>query len=99
LIERLLNVATPLTADTVVVPLRDPPLGFVPIAAVTEADEVVTTFPFASSTETCTAGLMDVPATAFDGCPVKASFVAAPAVMLNALLVVPVRPLLAAAKV
>jgi hypothetical protein len=67
-IDRLLNVATPFTADTVVVPLSVPPLGFVTIATVIDAEELVTTFPLASSTDTFTAGVTDEPACEFDGC-------------------------------
>src|SRR5712691_3360104 len=99
LIDRSLNVATPLEADAVVVPLNVPEPGFVPIATVIDADEPVTTFPLASSTDTCSAGLIDVPATALEGCMVNANFVAAPDVMLNVLLVAPVKPVLAAVKV
>ena len=66
--ERPLKVATPLTALTILVPPRVPPPGFVPMATVTEAVLVVTTLPFASSTCSVTAGLMEAPATVFVGC-------------------------------
>jgi hypothetical protein len=87
------NVATPLTAFCVVVPDKVPPLGFVPIARVTATDELVTTFPPASSTLTCTDGVIVAPADVFVGCRVNTSCVAAPAVTLNTMLVAVVRPL------
>jgi len=92
-IERFEKVATPLTAATVFVPLRVPEAGFVPMARVTEAEEEVTTFPFASRTSTFTAGEIAAPAVAFEGWTLKASLFAAPGVMLKELLVSPVRPL------
>jgi len=95
---RPVNVATPLTAAAVSVPDNVPLAGFVPIAKVTEAVEVVTVFPPASSTVTCT-WLMVAPALVFVGCVVKASLVAGPAVTLKDALVAAVRPVLAAPKV
>src|SRR6058998_139445 len=86
------NVATPLTAATVVVPERVPLAGLVPIASVMLVVAVVTALPCASWTATCTAGVIAAPAAALLGCTVKTSFAAAPAVMLNAVLVAPVRP-------
>src|SRR5437762_513540 len=88
--DRVENVATPLTADTVAVPDSVPPPGLVPMATVTLADELVTVLPNASCTVTCTAGEMLAPAVAFVGWMVKASFDAAPAVMLKAEEVAPV---------
>src|SRR5947209_15051250 len=78
LMERLLKVAVPLTAATVVVPLRVPLLGLVPIAIVTLAVLLVR-LPFASRICTVTAGVMDAPATVFVGCWPNTSCVAAPA--------------------
>src|SRR5438552_1956731 len=89
---RFANVATPLTAATVVVPERVPLAGLVPIASVMLVVAVVTALPCISWTATCTAGVIAAPAAALLGCTVKTSFAAAPAVMLNALLVAPVRP-------
>ena len=63
-----------------------------PIAIVMELEAVVTVLPFASCTVTWMAGAMLVAAVAFVGCTVKASLVAAPALMLNAALVALVRP-------
>ena len=97
--DKLEKVAVPETALTVVVPLRVPPPGFVPIARVMEALLLVTMFPPASSTCTVTAGLMFAPATAFVGCCTNTSCVAVPAVMLNALLVALVSPVEVAANV
>src|SRR6185295_5632605 len=88
--DRLENVATPLDAATVAVPESVPPPGLAPIAAVMLADELVTVFPNASCTVTCTAGAMATPAVAFDGGTVKASLEAAAGVMLNATEVAPV---------
>src|SRR5947207_8700159 len=88
--ERLENVATPLTAATVVVPDSVPPPGLVPIATVMLAVELVTVLPKASWTATCTAGEMLTPAVALVGWTVKASFDAAAALMLNPAEVAPV---------
>jgi hypothetical protein len=48
LIESPEKVATPEIAETVVVPERVPDPGFVPIAKVIDAVDVVTVFPYAS---------------------------------------------------
>src|SRR5437763_16476290 len=81
--ERLENVATPLTADTAVVPESVPPPGLVPMATVMLAVELVTVLPNASCTATCTAGEIAAPAVALVGCTVKASLEAAAGLMLN----------------
>src|SRR5881275_3595121 len=86
------NVATPLTAPTVLVPARVPLAGLVPIATVMLVVAVVTVLPWASWTATCTAGVIAAPVAVLLGCTVKTSFAAAPTPMLNALLVTPVRP-------
>src|SRR5215468_1908401 len=96
--DRLLNVATPLAAATVVVPLSVPPAGLVPMAKVTLALELTTLLP-ASSSCTVTAGVIAWAAAALVGCCRKARWVAADAVMLKLLEVAPVRPLLEAARV
>src|SRR3954471_15719699 len=88
--DRLENVPTPGDADTVVAPDSVPPPGLVPIATVTLAVELVTVFPNASCTATCTAGEMETPAVALFGWKVKATFEAAAAVMLNPAEVAPV---------
>src|SRR5262245_40776460 len=88
--ERLENVATPLDAATVVVPDSVPPPGLVPIATVMLAVELVTVFPNASCTATCTAGEMLTPAVALLGCTVKATRFAAAGLTLNAAEVAPV---------
>src|SRR3954471_21703918 len=88
--ERLENVATPLTAATVVVPDSVPPPGLVPMATVMPAVEPVTVFPNASCTVTCTAGLTALPAVALVGCTVKATLLAAAGLMLNTDEVAPV---------
>src|SRR5512146_1722963 len=89
--DRLENVATPLTADTVVVPDSVPPPGLVPIATVMLAVEPVTVLLNGSCTVTWTAGAMetpavarDPPAAAFVGWTVNASLAAAAGLMLNA---------------
>ena len=82
--ERLLKVATPLTALTGVVPDSVPLDGFVPMAMATEALDEVTVFPPASWTITVIAGAMATPAVAFDGWTPKASFAGAPTEMSNA---------------
>ena len=71
LMERLLNVAMPPEAFTVVVPLNVPPPGFVPMAIVIAAvlpAPVVTRLPLLSNTRTVTAGEIEEPACALDGC-------------------------------
>jgi hypothetical protein len=55
---RVLNVAMPATAATVVVPPRAAPLALVPITIVTAAVAVVTTSPKASCMATATAGVI-----------------------------------------
>src|SRR5512132_2033936 len=97
--DRLENVATPLTADTVVVPDSVPPPGLVPIATVMLAVELVTVFPDASCTVTCTAGEMLAPAVALLGWTVNASLAAIAGVTLNAVEVAPVSPADAAVSV
>src|SRR6266516_3579577 len=89
---RFAKLATPLTAATVVVPASVPLAGFVPIATVMLVVAVVTMLPWASWTATCTAGVFAAPAAALLGWTVKTSFAAAPALMLNAVLVAAVRP-------
>src|SRR5438552_18711181 len=93
------NVAIPLIAFCVAVPLNAPPPGFVPMAIVIGAVLLVTTLPPASCTCTVTAGVIEEPAAVFDGWTPKPSFVALPTVILNALLVAGVRPVLAAVSV
>src|SRR5687768_11997651 len=88
--DRLENVATPLTADTVAVPEYVPPLRVALPASVMFAVELVTVLLKASCTVTCTAGLIATPAVAFVGWTVKASLEAAAGVMLNAAEVAPV---------
>src|SRR3954471_12215894 len=97
--DRVENVATPLTAATVVVPESVPPPGLVPMATVTLALELVTVLPNASCTVTCTAGAIATPATAVLGCSENASFEAAAGLMLNPAEVAPVNPAEVAASV
>src|SRR6266576_6902068 len=98
---RVENVATQFTAATVLVPERVPLAGLVPIATVMLVVAVVTVLPWASWTVTCTAGVFVAPAAALLGCTVKASFAVGPplTLMLNALLVAPVRPVAVAVRV
>src|SRR3954467_3242789 len=81
--DRLEKLATPFTADTVVVPDSAPPPGLVPIATVMLAVELVTVLPNASATDTCTAGETATPAVAFVGWTVNPSLVAAAGLMVN----------------
>src|SRR6266699_3915969 len=81
------NVATPPLAATVVVPASVPLPGFVPIATVTFSVNPVAVLLLASSAVTCTAGVIAAPADVVLGCTEKTSWVAVPAVMLNAVLV------------
>src|SRR5437667_38788 len=96
---RLEKVATPLTAATVVVPARVPLAGLVPIASVMLVVAVVTVLPWASWTATCTAGGIAAPAAALLGCSATARSAATGALILNAVLVAPVRPVADAASV
>src|SRR5687767_5656911 len=88
--DRLENVATPLAADTFVVPDCVPPPGLVPIAMVMLAVELVTVLLNASCTVTWTAGEIDAPAVVLVGWVVTASLDAAAGLMLNADEVAPV---------
>src|SRR2546430_1753691 len=92
---RVAEGATPMTTATVLVPASVPLAGLVPIASVMLVVAVVTVLPWASWTATCTAGVIATPAAALLGCTVKATFAAGPTLelMLNALLVAPVRKL------
>ncbi len=82
------KVATPLTAAWVRAPESMPPPAFVPIATVTSPLNPVAVLSFASSAVTCTAGVIAAPAVVVVGCTENTSWVAEPAVMLNAALVV-----------
>src|SRR2546421_197300 len=86
-------------AAVLVVPERVPVAGLVPIASVMLVVAVVTVLPWGSWTATCTAGVFTAPAAALLGCTVKTTFAAAPAPMLNALLVAPVRAVAVAVSV
>ncbi len=82
----------PFTAATGVVPLSVPPPGLLPSATATASVNPVTTLPNASSARTFTAGLMRLLATVVPGWVPNTSWVAAPGVMVNALLVAGFRP-------
>src|SRR5512140_959004 len=88
--DRLENVATPLTADMVVVPDSVPPPGLVPMATVMLAVEAVTVFPNTSCTATCNAGLIVAPALALVGCWTNATLEGTSGLMGNAADVAPV---------
>src|SRR5690348_8668031 len=89
---RVVNVATPLTAPTDVVPPSVLPPGLFPSATVTVPLKEGARFPDASSTDTCTAGASTTPAVLATGCTVKASCRAAPGVVSNAVLVAELTP-------
>src|SRR4051812_45839941 len=89
--DRVENVATPPTADTVVVPDSVPPPGLVPIATVMLAVELVTVLLNPSCTVTCPAGVIAAPAISSVGCAVNATLVAAAGLMLKPAEVAPVR--------
>src|SRR5690348_11912177 len=76
---RLLKVARPLAAATVLRPPRAPLFGLVPIATVMLFVAPVTRLPFASSTSTVTAGVIVAPPVVEVGGWTKPSFVAVPA--------------------
>src|SRR5436190_224581 len=90
------TAATQATAATVVVPERVPLPGFAPTATVSVPAQPLPSFPTRRSSDLCTAGVIAAPATVLLGWTLKLSCVAAPAVMLNGVEVVPLRlPLLA----
>ncbi len=93
------NVATPATAARDAVPESVPPPGLVPMATVTLPVKVGSLFPKASCAVACTAGVIVTPAVALLGGTVNTRCVAAPAAMLKAPLVLPVRPVAAALSV
>ena len=70
-------MATPATAATVVVPLRVPEDGLVPMAIVTEAVLVVR-LPKLSSIRTVMAGAIEAVAAVLVGCWLNVSLLAAP---------------------
>ena len=88
--ERLLKVATPPLAATVVVPSSLPPVGPEAIASVT-LDVLplpeVTRLPYGSTTSTVTAGLIVAPAAAPVGCWLKTTAEADAAVTVTGALV------------
>src|SRR5947207_2256806 len=88
--ERLGNVATPLTAATVAVPDRIPPPGLVPIDRKSVAEGLGVELPNACCTTACTAGLSAVAAVVLVGCTVKGRREAPAGAMLNAAEVAPV---------
>src|SRR5512144_10660 len=97
---RLLNEATPATADTGLVPESTAPgPGLVPIARVMLLVAAVTRLAPASRTSTWTAGVMVAPPVAFDGCTRNPTFAAGPTVMLKALEVAGVSPPVLAVRV
>ena len=82
------KVATPATAVTgLVVQVRVPVPGLVPMARVTAEVSVVTVLPPASSTVTCGWVAKAVPPVLLPGAAVKATWVAGPVVMLKGLVV------------
>src|SRR5438552_11387835 len=85
------NVATPLTAVTLVVPDSVPPPGFAPSATVIDPVKPVTTFPASSSADTRSAGIV-CPACVVCGCVVKATWVAGGGVVVGAVRVAAVNP-------
>src|SRR5438034_1193882 len=87
LMERSPRVATPLTADTVVLPESVPPDGLLPSATVTGPVKVGTALPSASCAATFTAGAIWWPAVVVAGGTVNTRWVAAPGVTSNGALV------------
>src|SRR5205809_1078880 len=85
------RAAPPASADTALVRARVPLPGFAPSATVTLLVKPVAVFHCPSSAVTCTAGVIAAPAMVLLGWTLKLSCVAAPAVMLNGVEVVPLR--------
>src|SRR5512143_908547 len=96
---RFENVATPLIAETGLVPESVPPPGLVPIAMAMLFDALVTRLPPASCTSTWTAGVIVAPAVVLVGWTRNPSLLAAPTVMVKGLEVAPVSPAVFAASV
>ncbi len=96
---RSAKLATPLTADTGVVPVNVPLAGLASIAIPIEAVDDVTVLPCASWTRTCTGGAIGCPATVLLGCTAIANAVGVPGVTAKAVLVTPVSGELAATSV
>jgi hypothetical protein len=94
-----LNEASPETAFFVVEPLRVPPPGLAPIPIVIYAVDDATVLPRLSCTVIVGGPEMLLPTLALPGCVVKASAAAAPAELLNALLVAAASPAEDAVKV
>src|SRR5438309_10011816 len=69
-IERSLNVATPLTAGTTVVPERVPAAGLPTSATVTLSPNPVWMLPQESCAATCTGGVAGAPPMVLPGCTV-----------------------------
>jgi hypothetical protein len=99
LLREQVKVATPAVGVTgLAVQVRVPLAGLLLMASPIEADDVVTTLPALSSTDTPVVKL--VPAVVVPtGCVVTMSFAGAPAVMLNAEVVVGLSPLAVAERV
>src|SRR2546427_38085 len=89
---RLPYVTTPATAATLIVPDREPPPGFAPIATVTVPVNPVAVFPCVSRAVPGAAGVIAAPAVAVVGWTVNTSCVAVPGVILNAVLAAPIIP-------
>ncbi len=96
---RSLNVATPPTAATFVMPASAPPPGLTPIVMVTVSVKLGTVFPAASCAATTTAGAMITPAGVDAGCTVNTKRETGPMRMSNVLLVAPTNPVAAAVRV
>ena len=86
-IDKLLKVAKPDTAATLVVPLKVPELGFVPIVKLTVFVALVTRLLLLSSMRTVTEGEILLPAVVFVGCCKRDNLDGEPGLMLNAELV------------
>src|SRR5207249_781135 len=96
---RLENVATPLTAATLIGPDSVALPGLTPSATVTVPVKSVATLPWASRAATWTAGVIAAPARALLGWTVNSSVAAVPGVILNAALLPVVTPVAAAVRV
>jgi hypothetical protein len=102
LIDNPVNVATPLDADTVLVPLSvpGPPLLGVPLAMATvmDAELLVTVLPYWSSTATAGCVGQAIPPVPPPGCWLNASLLADPGLTVSCCVAL-VSPLLAAVMV
>src|SRR5688572_25199935 len=96
---RVLKVAPPATAGSVVVPAGGPAAGWGPIGTVTSPLKAGSGLPKASRAVAWAGALSAAPAVVVGGCPVKTSWLAVPGATVKLVLVAPASPGAAAVSV